>query len=185
MYMLCLAWWPVIVFGDSIVIFHIQSLRATAFSTVNMVVVCIKNQLLCFSLHMYHSNKSIHNPLIFLLPPVQRKPKTIILICIATVSGSGFTVLVSSMLVLIENQLENRVEKKKRERNGKWVASLNSPQLFQLHLKRPLLSRGWPYCVRRNQKAFCAPFAKHWDGFIHQPCKQAPDCFCSHLLHRS
>lgn len=33
-------------------------------------------------------------------------------------SGSGFTVLVSSMLVLIENQLENRVEKKKG--GAKW-----------------------------------------------------------------
>lgn len=105
-----------------------------------------------------------------------------VLYCI--VSGSGFTILVSFMFVLIENRLENRVGGK-RERNGKRVASSNSPQLFQLHLKRLLLSHGWPYCVRGNQKAFCAPFAKQWDGFIRQPCKQDPHCFCSRLLHRS
>lgn len=110
-------------FGDSKVneIFHIESLRATAFSTVNMVVVCIKINYSVFLsiciLQLNLFNKSIHNPLISLLPSDRRKPKTIILICIVIVSGSGFIILVSSMFVLIENQLENRMKKKK---GAKW-----------------------------------------------------------------
>lgn len=40
------------------------------------------------------------------------------------------------------------------EKNGKWVASSHSPQLFQLCLKRLLLSHGWPIVYVQSKKPF-------------------------------